>query len=476
IQIRFVEFSLKHFPFSFERSLFPMNNRDEFTILISADLKIALEKGEDEFAREILSHLHPADIADIVESLEPKMGAKVFSLLDQEKRVDTFEYLDDEVQEHLLEYLPAQVILPVIEEMSSDDRVDLFKSLPEEEQDSLLESLPKEEQEDVKKLASYPEETAGAVMTTEYVAIPAHFQVQEALEFIRKVASQKETIYYLYVVDENHRLQGHVSLRDLVLAHPEEQVSKIMNPNVIAVNVMDDQEEVARIIQKYDFLAIPVVDDDYKMVGIVTHDDIMDVMVSENTEDVHKMGAVSPLEDNYMETPFWTIVQKRVFWLAILFIGEMFTSTALHHFEAVLDKYIMLVFFIPLIISAGGNAGSQSSTLVVRGMALGTITLRDWLHIISRELSLGLSMGFLLGILGLGRAFLLGSSFPIAIIVMLTVLLVVMVGACIGALIPMVLKRVGLDPAISSAPFVASFVDVIGIVLYFLVAKTVLGI
>lgn len=452
-----------------------MKDADAFTMLISADIQLALKKGELQFARELLDHLHAADIADIIEGLEEAQGGKVFELLPQETKVETFEYLEDHLQEKLLQIVPSSTILPVIEDMSPDDRADFFRGLSDEEGESLFLQLSHSEKQDIRQLTSYEEETAGAVMTSEYVAIPGDYNVRKALDYIREVAPHRETIYYMYVVDSQGRLQGHVSLRDIVLAHPDEKVSSLMNPNIIAVTTDEDQEEVAMTIQKYDFLALPVVDSQNRLVGIVTHDDILDVMESENTEDAHKMAAVSPLEDAYMQTPFWVLVQKRVFWLSVLFIGEMFTSTALNHFEEVLKHYIMLVFFIPLIISAGGNAGSQSSSLIVRGLAVGNVSLGDWWKVLRREFLLGFSMGCFLGLMGLGRAMLLGTGFPIALIVMITVMTIVMFGAFVGALLPMFFRRIGLDPAVTSAPFVASLVDVVGIVLYFMVARAILG-
>ncbi|RME03268.1 MAG: magnesium transporter [Planctomycetota bacterium] len=451
-----------------------MKEPNALTLLLVPDIRLALQNDDEDFIQDVVCHLHAADLADILESLEEGERTAFFQKLPPQKKVETMEHLEEPAELILL--LPQEEVIPIIESMSSDDRADMIKSLPEEFVESLLPKISLQERNDIKKLIAYPEGTAGAIMTTEYLSLPAHLRVEEALVQIRSLAPQRETIYYMYVVDSEGHLKGHLSLRDLVLADPEQRLQEIMNPNVIAMHVFDDQEKVAQAIQKYDFLAIPILDRQERLVGIVTHDDVLDVLEVENTEDAHKMAAVSPLEDAYMETPFWLLVRKRVFWLSLLFIGEMFTSSALSHFEHVLESYIVLVFFIPLIISAGGNAGSQSSTLIVRDMSVGEIGLRDWFVILLRESKMGMVMGALLGILGLGRALLLGTDAKVALIVMLTIMLVVTLGVLVGSGFPLIFRKLGLDPAVTSSPFVASVVDVVGIVIYFLVARAVLGI
>ncbi|MBU1699439.1 MAG: magnesium transporter [Candidatus Eisenbacteria bacterium] len=443
-------------------------------LLILPEVKSLLEKGDIAELRETLAHLHAADVAAIIVEIEDDDAKTLFLASIEDERVEIFEHLDETEQERLLHLVGAKAMIPIVEEMASDDRADLIQSLPTRLADALLKELPRPEQKDVEALVKYPEKTAGAIMTSEWASVPADATAAEALVHLRKVAPHRETIYFIYVTNPDRTLIGVLSLKDLVLADPESSVRSIMVPDVISMPVEADQEFVASKIAHYDFLAMPIVDSANRIVGIVTHDDAIDVIEEETTEDAQRMGAVTPLEDSYLETSFWQIIRKRGLWLAALFIGTMFTGTALKHYENAIALLPALVIFIPLIISTGGNTGSQSATLVIRALAVGDVHLRDWAHIMWRETRTGMALGLFLGLFGIARALLWGTGFPIAIVVGLTLLGIVFWGALAGSILPLGLRRVGLDPAIASAPFVASLVDVSGILLYFTIARFVL--
>ena len=337
------------------------------------------------------------------------------------------------------------------------------------------------EREDIRRLTAYKEDTAGAVMTSDYATVPAELTAAAAIDRLRHEAPDRETIYYCYVLDDRRRLVGFVSLKNLILAPPHRRVADIMQTEVISSLVDEDQEITAGKLMEYDLLALPIVDHENRLVGIVTHDDVADVIVEEATEDVYRMSAIGPLEDSYLRTPFVTMWGKRSFWLAILFVGEFLTMTALIHYEDAFQQFPSLVLFIPLIISAGGNCGSQSATMITRALALGEVRPGDWLRVVWHEVLMGASLGLALGAVGFGRAWLTPhhalegvSAERISLVVATGVAVVVICGNLVGATLPLLLKRVGLDPALMSNPFVASLVDVTGIVAYFAIAEAFL--
>jgi magnesium transporter len=330
-------------------------------------------------------------------------------------------------------------------------------------------------------LVRYQENTAGALMTTDYAWLPAQITVAEALDRLRLQAPDKETIYYVYVLDGHRRLLGVVSLRDLILASRQAVVRDIMEKEVVSVRVTDDREQVAKEIARYDLLAIPVIDEERRLVGIVTYDDVIDVVVQEATEDVHRMGAVEPLAENYLQADFVTVWRKRAFWLACLFVAELFTFTALAHFEDAIAAVVALSLFVPLCISTGGNSGSQAATLITRAMALGQVTLGDWLRVLRHELLMGLALGLTLGLIGFVRASLtpesvLGNAdrWTLALVIGQAVTVICLWGTLVGSMLPLLFRRLGVDPGIGSSPFVATFVDVTGIIIYFSIASVFL--
>lgn len=442
--------------------------------LFLPEVSEAIEKGDLQSLRAVFEDLHPSDVAELVKNLSSEKVANVIRLLRFPKGIDVFEQLELNIQADVLKHLGRIETVNILEELSPDDRVDLLKKLPDQTVESLLPFMAQAERDDVRKLLQYGENTAGALMTTEYAHVQAHITVSDALEVLRKIAPDTETIYYIYVTDADRRLLGTISLRELVLAKPAERIEKIMSKDPISVSVDMDQEEVVQKFGKYDFIAVPVVDRDQRLVGIITHDDAFDVAVAEQTEDVQQLGAVMPLELPYFQSNFWQLAYKRGLWLLLLFVSEFFTGTALRHYHETLEQAIALIYFVPLIVSSGGNAGSQSVTLITRAMAVGDVKIRDFLRVVQREAGMGLILGAFLGIIGFLRALMWDSGYQISLSIGISLVGVVLAGSLIGSLLPILFKRMGFDPAIMSSPFVASLLDGLGIVIYFNVAMRLL--
>jgi len=427
---------------------------------------------------DLLEEIHDEDLADLLELLAPSEAAEVLKALPAEQAADIFERLEEDRQEELVELLGVEEAAVIVSEMAPDDRADLFEDLPDDVGEDLLETLEKIDPEaaaEVEELARWPEDSAGGLMTTEFVSAPPQFTVAQTIEKIRRVGDEAETIYYVYVEDEKRRLLGVASLRDILLASPEQTVGEVMTENVQSVSPDTDQEEVARVMSRYDFAALPVVDPLRRVLGVITVDDVIDVLTQEQTEDAQKLAGVEPIEDTYMHVGFWTFIRKRIVWLVLLFVGEFFTGSALREYDEVLHAVTTLSYYVPLLISAGGNAGSQSATLVIRGLAMGDITSSDYPRILLREVGQGLVMGVMLAAVGAARVWAWGDSPGIAITVALTVVTIVTLGCVLGSMFPLLLRRIGLDPATSSAPFIASLVDLLGIIAYFSIAKWVLA-
>lgn len=442
--------------------------------------ELLAEHNQTELA-EFCTALHPARTAEFMEGLTADESWAVLIHADLALRTEIFKYFDDDKQIAILESQPRDEIGELIGELPPDDRVDLLKEANPKAVAELMPLVPSEERRDILRLQAYLEGTAGSVMTTEVAKLSESLTVRGAIESLGMQAEALETIYYLYVVDDNDddHLRGVVTTRQLVSAlnKPETTLSEIMERDLITAHVLEDQEDVARKVARYDLLAIPVVDDEHRMVGIITHDDVIDVVVEEATEDAHRIAAVEPLEESYLDTQFFTLVWKRAIWLVVLFIAAILTAWALTNYEGNLDAIPWLVLFIPLVISSGGNSGSQSATLIIRALTVGDIRLADWSKVVGRELLMGLLLGGLLGLLGLMIAPFLTNdieSLKTAMVVPLTLLLVVICGTLTGSVLPLIFKRIGLDPALMSNPFVAGIIDIVGIVIYMKVAETLI--
>jgi magnesium transporter len=365
-----------------------------------------------------------------------------------------------------------------------DDAADLIQEAPEEERESLLALLDDATRREVAALLAYAEDDAGGLMNPRYARLRPEMSVDEAIAYLRRQARERlETIYYVYVLDPEQHLLGVITFRELLSALPEKTVRDIMHTDVLTAHEEMDQEALSRLFAEHNFLAIPVVDSERRLKGIVTVDDIVDVVQEEATEDIQKLGGMAPLEVPYLEAGFWEMVSKRAGWLMVLFLGEMLTASAMGYFEDELKRAVVLALFVPLIISSGGNSGSQASTLVIRAMALGEIGLRHWWRVIRRELAAGLSLGMILAVIGFLRIVIWEAAFQvygahyigIAVTVGASLLATVTFGTLAGSTLPLVLHRLGLDPASASAPFVATLVDVSGLVIYFSVASLILA-
>ncbi|MGH7295779.1 MAG: magnesium transporter [Polyangiaceae bacterium] len=448
--------------------------------LLGPDLKQLLKEDPDQ-VRELLDEIHPEDLADLVGDLEPDEAGALLARMPAEDAAPIFERLDEQEQEDLVEQMKPESVAVIASEMAADDRADLFSVLPEKMGDQVFEALEKvdpEAAQEVREIEKYSESSAGHLMTTDYVAVSPRIKVSEAMEIVRQRGREREQfVYVVYVVGQG-KLAGTVSLRELLIADPDQGISEIMRTNFFSVPPTMDQEEVARRMAKYDLNVIPVVADDGTILGVITIDDIIDVLVQEQTEDVQKIGAIEPLDVPYFQTTFLSFIKKRAGWLIILFVEEFFTQTALRYYDPVMEAVKGALLYVPLLISAGGNSGSQSSTLVIRGLALGEIKMKDWWRILGRELGMGLVLGLIIACIAMGRVMMYAdqswsTGFPLT--VGITVLCIIITGCTIGSMLPMVLKRAGIDPATSSTPFIASLVDTVGVIIYAHVAMLVMN-
>jgi len=439
--------------------------------LLAPDIVDMLEESPADVAAET-EEMHPADLADVAEAIPREMVPRLLMALPQDRAADVLEYLDEELRTEVLEEMSAKQAASLVSAMTPDDRADVLEELEEDHADDILAEIPAEARRETEQLLAYDPESAGGIMTTEFVSVAASMTVEEALVAVRALAraGRKEAMHAIYVADTEGRLQGVMSIRELLAAPEGARVADIAWEEVVTVPPMADRSEVARIVREYDLVAVPVVDDSDRIIGVVTVDDVLDAMVEEQTEDVQRLGAVQPLEEPYFQAGFWSLARKRGGWLVLLFVEEMFTGTALRHYQGVLESVTALMFFVPLIISSGGNSGSQSATLITRALAVGDVKVRDVLRVLSREIGQGIALGIFLGAIGFVRALMWGNGLPVATVISLTLVAVVLIGTIVGAMLPLVFTKVGFDPAIASSPFVASLVDVAGIVVYFRIA------
>ena len=444
--------------------------------LIGPELETLLRESPEE-VRDLLDEIHPEDFADLVGELDDARATKLLKQLPTDYGAQVFERLDEDRQEALTHCLGTDETAKLVSEMDSDEAADFVSMLPPAMVAPILESLERvdpEAAEDVEELSRWPDNSAGGLMTTDFVTVAPHLTMNDALEAIRRAAQEAETLDTIYVVGDGGRLVGFLTLRILLLADPKESVNDAMMTNVISVPPQMDQEEVAQKIAKYDFNTLPVVSEKGELLGVITSDDILDVINEEQAEDVQKMGAIEPIRDGYFDASFLEYIRKRAPWLVILFVGGYFTTTAMEAYGAVLAAVAELAVYVPLLIAAGGNSGSQSSTLVIRGLAVGDINTRDWLRVLGRELTQGMLLGLMLAVLGVLRVALAGGSWPFAGLIALTIVVIVVMGCVVGGMMPLLLHRVGVDPATSSTPFIATVVDVLGILIYLTLARWLL--
>lgn len=416
--------------------------------------------------------LRPVDLADVLEQLEPSEG---WQLLEQlPKRAEIFAYFEPDQQLRLARELPRAALVKLVSEMPADERTDLYKRFDQNQRNALLPALAQAEREDIRRLSGYVEGTAGALMTSDYAMLNKDMDVTEAMATLRREAPDAETIYHAYVIDEHRQLLGVVSLRDLILANPTQHIRDLMISNVVSGAVNDDQEDIAKKIARYDLLALPITDEQGALVGIVTYDDAMDVVSEEATTDFHKSAGVTTSVGNLRDATIGTLYRKRVFWLILLVFGNLFSGAGIAHFEDTIAANLVLVFFLPLLVDSGGNAGSQSATLMVRALATGEVVMRDWFYLIGREalvaLALGGTMAAAVSVLG----FIRGDE-TIALVLALSMVSIVMIGCVIGMSLPFILNRLKFDPASASAPLITSVCDATGVVIYLFIAAQLLS-
>ena len=414
-----------------------------------------------------------ADIAEAAQGLEPLEIMTLLRLVPRVRRAGVFSYLPREKQEVLLTELPDLSITALLNDMEPDDRTKLLEELTPEITDTILQRLNPSERRVAFQLLSYPEESVGRLMNPEFVTVQLGMRVSDAVEYVRWNAARysEEILNKVFVIDVRGHYLGEVSLPGLLIADPSSQpVDAVISKAQVFLLATDHQTKAVDFFRKYGRTIIPVLDEQGILLGVVTADDVFELAEEEATEDIQQFGGTATLEDSYFDTPVWLMIRKRAGWLAILFLGGNFTSNAMHHYDGAIQSMRYLVYFLPLIISSGGNSGSQAASLIIRGLAVREMRLADWLKILKRELVMGFSLGLILGLLGFVRAVTWGEGVRVGLIILISLIGVVTLGAVVGSMLPFLLKRLNLDPAVSSSPFIASLVDLFGIVIFFEVA------
>ena len=452
--------------------------------LVAPDILELLETEPASIAAET-EELHPADLADVAELLPRALVPRLLTSLSPARAANVLEYLDDDLRAEVLEAMDAGQAAVLVARMTPDERADALDEMDEEAADDILEAIPEKERVETERLRQYLPETAGGLMTTEFVSVPESQTVEGALAAVRGMAraGRREAMNTVYLVDGRGALTGVLSLRELLAAPEGARIADVAWTEVVSVAATADREEVAQLTSNYDLVAVPVVDTDNRLLGVITVDDVIDVIQEEQTEDAQKFGGSEALEEPYLQSAFSDLLKKRAGWLMILFIGEMMTAGAMAYYEHEIATAVVLALFVPLIISSGGNSGSQATSLIIRAMALHEVRLSDWWRVVMRELAAGLALGSILGVLGVARVvgwqkaglYDYGPHYMrIALTVGISLVGVVTFGTTTGATLPFVLRRLGFDPASASAPFVATLVDVTGLVIYFSVALALL--
>lgn len=443
-------------------------------ITLQEQFEELMRSGNEISIREFLNDQNISDVAELISEL-PEYESQIIQHMNMHRAASVFKILDLSTQKDIIQELPPYKTAELLNELPADDRTSFLEELPSEVVKELIRLLDPEERRVTLSLLGYPEGSVGRLMTPDYIAVQVDWTVQEVLEHIREVGKESETIDVIYVVTDKGEFVDDVRIREILLASPDRQVGELIDNRFIVLNVNDDQEEANQVFKMNNRVALPVVDDKNVLLGIVTIDDILWVANEEFSEDMQKMGGTEALDEPYLEIPILKLFKKRVVWLVVLFLGEMLTATVMQYFEGQIQKAVVLALFIPLIISSGGNSGSQASTLIIQAMAVGEITLVDWWRVLRREIISGLLLGAMLGLIGFFRVVFWNSVFHtygdhgilVAFTVGVSLIGVVLWGTISGSMLPIVLKKLGADPATSSAPFVATLVDVTGLVIYF---------
>src|SRR5213082_1151179 len=456
--------------------------------ILEPEIRSMIDARDFTALREIFREWPPADVAEVILDMPEDEQVIIFRVLPHALAADVFEYLDVDAQQKLLRAMAHEQVVGILNEMAPDDRTALLEELPSAAARQLIRLLTPEERHVATALLGYPEDSVCRLMTPDFIQVKEDWTVQHVLDYVRQFGRDSETLNFVYVVDERGKLIDDVRMREFLLRPLTAKVSDIRDQTFVALNVTDSRQDALNVFRKYDRAALPVVDSNGMLVGIVTADDMLDVAEEEATEDIQKFGGMEALEEPYMRIPLWRMVRKRAGWLVILFLGEMLTATAMANYQEELAKALVLALFLPLIVSSGGNSGSQASTLMIRAMALGEVTLRDWWQVMRREIQAGFLLGLILGAIGVvrvgawaivGEQYLhqqpYGAHWPlVALTVGIALVGVVLWGTLSGSMLPFILRRVGADPAASSAPFVATLVDVTGLIIYFSIALVIM--
>lgn len=444
-----------------------------------AEVEEYLERRDFVGLRELFRKWEVPEVAAAIDHFEPDERAVLFRILPRSLAAETFEHLSPEHQRELVSSLAREQVERLLDDMAPDDRTALLEELPAAVTRELLRGLSPEQRAVAVRLLGYPEQSIGRLMTPEWVAVRPDWTVERALQHIREHGKDRETLDVIYIVDEQNRLIDDLRIRELLLASPDTRIGDLSDRRFVALKATDDQETAVEVFRQYDRVALPVTDSVGVLIGIVTVDDVLDVAEEEATEDIHKIGGSEALDEPYLATPFWQLIGKRARWLVVLFFGEMLTTTAMARYEADLAQAVVLAIFIPLIISSGGNSGSQAATFIIRAIALNELGARHWRRVLWRELRSGIALGGILGSIGAARV-IFGATFlgaygehwaALAATIGFALLGVVLWGTLSGAMLPLLMRRLGVDPAASSAPFVATLVDVTGIIIYFSAAE-----
>ena len=440
------------------------------------EIKELLETKQYTRLRQKLTELYDADIAAVLEDISEEDMVKVFRILPKDTAADVFAYLEVDHQQMIITSLSEKDAGNIINNMMADDAADMFEEMPASVVKKLLASASPDTRRDINHLLRYPEFSAGSIMTVEYVDLKENLTVAQALERVRKVGVDSETINTLYVLDKSRTLVGSLTLRKLLLSDPDDVVADIMHENVICVNTLMDQEEVARQFKKYDFTAMPVVDNEQRMVGIITIDDIVDILEEEATEDIEKMAAIVPTDKPYMKTGVFETWKKRIPWLLLLMVSATFTGGIIGRFESALGACAVLTTFIPMIMDTGGNAGGQASVTVIRGLSLDEISFKDFFKVCWKELRVAFVCGLTLAVCNFGKILLIDRvTVDVAFVVCLTLLVAVIVAKFVGCTLPLIAKKLGFDPAVMASPFITTIVDALALIVYFQFATHILG-
>ena len=447
-----------------------------FKELIIPDIKELIEVKDWKSLKFFLSECYPSDIADLIESLDKSDAAILFRLLPRTQAAAVFAEFDPQMKENLLKQMSNQHIKEILSELSPDDRNRTFGELPGKVTQKLLNLLPAEKRREALEILAYPKESIGKIITPDYIAVRPYWTIEQAIKHIRNLGKDAETINMIYVVDDEWHLLDDIPIRRFILADPKQKVESIMDGKFISISAFDDQEKAVHIMKRYDLLALPVTDSEGVLIGIVTIDDILDVLEKEMTEDFHKGSAVTPLEKNYASASFLFLYKRRVTWLFLLLVADFLSSSVIAHFEHALQAVIALAFFIPILIDSGGNVATQVATLVIRAISTGEISLKNWFNILKKELFIGILLGITLGITLFLRGFFWKGGPQVGIVVGISMVGIVLWPNLLGSLLPFILSKLKLDPAVISSPLLTTLVDATGLLLYFSIAKSILSI